>query len=194
MSRYLFISPHCDDHEISCGGTIAKLVENGHKVFVDALSWCGNDKLILEYENATLKLGADLFKPGGFTVREFDSKRLADYFYVIKNSYDFVFTTSPLDRHDDHRKVGEQARRIFNGNLVNYMCPFNGDLSPNYFVELSEQHIQKKIEALKCYKSQSHRSYMSEEFIRSWAIVNGLRAGVKYAESFKIERFINIGT
>jgi LmbE family N-acetylglucosaminyl deacetylase len=70
------------------------------------------------------------------------------------------------------------------------MCPFNGELLPNYFVEISEQHLEKKIQALACYKSQSHRAYMDPEFIRSQAIYNGIKCGKKYAEAFRIEKMI----
>lgn len=34
MNKILIIAPHCDDEILGCGGTMAKLAQNGHEVFV----------------------------------------------------------------------------------------------------------------------------------------------------------------
>ena len=38
--RVLVLAPHTDDAEFGCGGTIAKMVESGSKVFIAAFSAC----------------------------------------------------------------------------------------------------------------------------------------------------------
>jgi N-acetylglucosamine malate deacetylase 1 len=193
MSRYLFLSAHCDDHEISCGGTIQKLKEQGHDVFCQALSWCNNTYLQDEFDNSHDVLGIPATDRRVYEheVRKFNPQLVGDFFYNIRDYYDYVFTHSVNDRHDDHRIVGEQARRVLNCNLITFMSPYNGDLCPNYFVDLDMDHIQTKIKAIHCYKSQMHRKYMTHDAIVCQSIANGIRSGsLKHAEAFKVERLI----
>jgi hypothetical protein len=49
--------------------------------------------------------------------------------------------------------------------------------------------VLKKIEALNCYKSQSHRDYVNPEFVRGFAIARGVQVKVKYAEAFEVIRW-----
>lgn len=189
--KYLFLSSHTDDSELCCGGTIAKLVQEGHSVSHISVSYCGIPDLVTEFEKANRILGA-----GGYahqhTCREFLNEHvsISKLLYACIPHYEFVFTHSIYDRHSDHKVVAEQSMRIFNCNLATYIGPWNGQENPNYFVELSEEHLQKKIQALSCYKSQSHRTYMSPEFIRAQAIYNGIKCNRKYAEAFRIEKLI----
>src|SRR5688572_17234899 len=117
MSKYLFIGAHTDDPDLSCGGTMIKLISEGHIVHNMALSMCGDVRLWQELENACSVLGVTN-SLHNFTVREFHNHRvkLAEFFHAIKNDYDFVFTHSVLDKHLDHRVVGEESKRIFNCN------------------------------------------------------------------------------
>ena len=58
------------------------------------------------------------------------------------------------------------------------------------FMNLEENHIKAKLKALNEYKSQKHRNYANEEFIRSLARTRGVQIGTKYAETFEIIRWI----
>jgi LmbE family N-acetylglucosaminyl deacetylase len=191
MSKYLFISGHCDDTDLSCGGYMIKLSEQGHQVHNMALSMCGKVELWNEFEESCsiMNIKGTLHN---FTVREFNDYRdkMANFFYELNQEYDFVISHSTKCKHLDHRTVGEESVRVFSKNLLTYIQPWNGAHDENYFVELSAQQLDKKIEALACYKSQAHRPYLSADFIRSWAIYNGVRCGKKFAESFRCERFI----
>lgn len=119
-----------------------------------------------------------------------DPQRLADFFYSIRNNYDIVFTHSVNDKHPVHKMVAEASLRIFNQSLITYIGPWNGDESANYFVELTEEQLEKKIQAIACYKSQAHRPYMCPDFIRSWAVYNGMKCQKKYAEGFRVHRLV----
>jgi LmbE family N-acetylglucosaminyl deacetylase len=183
------------DEELSFAGTIIKLLEK-HEVTYLAISSCGSEDLKNEWNRSCEIMSITKKLTTSIKVREFDAKKqdIANFMHLIRDDFDFVFTHSEKCRHDDHKTVGEQSKRIFNGNLLTYIQPWNAPEDANYFVELSESQLQKKIDALKCYKSQSHRTYMSEDFIRSWAVYNGIRCGKKYAEAFQIQKLINIGT
>ena len=51
-------------------------------------------------------------------------------------------------------------------------------------------NVEKKVEALGCYKSQASKSYASAEFIISLARTRGAQIGEKYAETFEVIRWI----
>lgn len=188
--KYLFIGAHTDE-EICFAGTMAKLAEEGHHVQFLPMSWCGVEDLKDECLASSKILGIHLWV-NNFIVREFhkDANLVADYFYGLKE-YDFIFTHSKNDIHPDHRTIGEESKRIFSQNLITYIGPWNGNENPNYFVEISGAQLEKKLHALACYKSQTHRPYMNPDFIRAQAIYNGVKCGKRYAEAFRIERLIN---
>jgi LmbE family N-acetylglucosaminyl deacetylase len=55
---------------------------------------------------------------------------------------------------------------------------------------LEERHIEAKLRALAEYKSQAHRNYANEEFIRGLARTRGVQISARYAETFEILRWI----
>jgi N-acetylglucosamine malate deacetylase 1 len=179
------------DEELSFAGTMIKLLEK-HEVTYLAISSCGSEDLKNEWDRSCEIMGVTKKLTTSIKVREFDAKKqdIANFMHLIRDDFDFIFTHSEKCRHDDHKTVGEQSKRIFNGNLLTYIQPWNGQHEENYFVELSEEHLQKKIDALACYKSQAHRPYMDPEFIRAQARVNGIKCGKLYAEAFKVHKLI----
>jgi LmbE family N-acetylglucosaminyl deacetylase len=190
---HLFIVSHVDDAELSCGGVIQKLNLKGEHVKVYSLSYIYNTQdLSGEFIDSMECLGVKSFQYFNAETRRFNvhQNRINEVIYEKTRLYDNIYTHSLNDRHPDHRIVAEQVRRVHNGNLFTFLCPWNGQHDENKFVEISEQQLEKKIEALRCYKSQSHRAYMSEDFIRSQAIYNGVKCGKKYAEAFRIEKMI----
>ena len=65
IKKVLILAPHTDDGEFGCGGTIAKLIEEGCEVYYMAFSVCEQsvpygfkeDELERELMNATRELG-----------------------------------------------------------------------------------------------------------------------------------------
>ena len=78
--RVLILAPHTDDGEFGCGGTIAKLIEEGHEVYYAAFSACQqsvlpqfpSDILITEVKAATKILG---IKPENLILFDFAPKK-----------------------------------------------------------------------------------------------------------------------
>jgi LmbE family N-acetylglucosaminyl deacetylase len=207
ISRVLVLAPHTDDGEFGCGGTIAKLVESGVEVHYVAFSACEqsvlpqfpSDILITEVAEATKVLGIKkehlhLLK---YDVRTFNYNRQAILDDIIKFKKqinpDLVFIPSLNDIHQDHATIANEAVRAFKFiNILSYEMPWNNfSFSTTSFFILDEGHIKTKIEALKKYKSQEHRSYASEDFIRSLASVRGVQVGKLYAEVFEVIRLIS---
>ena len=207
IKKVLVLAPHTDDGEFGCGATIVKLIESGVEVHYIAFSACEqsvlpsfpSDILITEVKEATKVLGIKtenlhLLK---YDVRTFNFNRQAILDDIIKFrnkiNPDLVFIPSVNDIHQDHSTIANEAIRAFKFcNILCYEMPWNNCIfETTSFMLLSEEHINIKIEALKKYKSQEHRSYANEEFIRSLAIVRGVQVGQRYAEVFEVIRLIN---
>jgi len=206
FKKIVVISPHTDDGELGCGGSIAKFVEEGKEVFYIALSKCeksiptGLPKDILkkEVEKATAELGIKrenllLFD---FEVRDFPNQRQAilDTLLEIKKKIkpDLVFTPSSYDIHQDHKVTREETLRAFKqSTILGYEQPWNNiSFNTDAFIPLQENHVQKKIKALQCYESQKNRKYLNENFIRSLATTRGVQINVDYAEALEVVRWI----
>ena len=203
--KVLVLAPHTDDGELGCGGTIARFLEEGKEVFYVAFSTCEKsvpegfpkDILTKEVKEATTQLGIkseNLFIMD-FEVRIFPQQRqeILDVMIKLRQKLnpDLVLIPSPKDVHQDHKTIADEAIRAFKkSNILGYEVPWN-DLSieNNFFVGLEEKHINKKIEALKAYKSQYGRSYVTDDFIRSLSIVRGVQSKSKYAETFEMIRW-----
>lgn len=206
FKRVLVLAPHTDDGEFGCGGTIAKLSEQGSQVFYAAFSACEQsvlpqfpkDILITEVKAATKQID---IKPENlilfnYEVRTFNFRRqeILDNIISLRNDIkpDLIFMPSLNDIHQDHLTIAQEGLRAFKfNNILCYEVPWN-NLSFNTicFSVLDENQISKKIKALEEYKSQAHRSYANEEFIRSLARVRGVQVNEQYAEVFDVLRFI----
>jgi LmbE family N-acetylglucosaminyl deacetylase len=204
--KILVLAPHTDDGELGCGATITKLIENNNDVYYAAFSACKQsvlkdfpeDILVTEVKAATNILGIKsknliLFD---FQVRTFNFHRqeILDTLIKLKNEInpDIIFIPSVNDLHQDHSTIANEAIRAFkNCTILSYEVPWNNvSFYTGCFVILEEKHLNKKIQAIHEYKSQSHRGYINEEFIRSLATVRGVQVGVRYAETFDVVRLI----
>lgn len=200
------LAPHTDDGEFGCGGTIAKLTESGAEVFYAAFSACQQsvlpdfppDILITEVKEATEVLGVKsenliLFD---YEVRTFNFHRqeILDDILKLKNDInpDIVFMPTINDIHQDHFTISNEGMRAFKwSTLLCYELPWNNfNFMTGCFVNLSEENVNKKLEALSKYRSQAHRPYANAEFIKSLARVRGVQAGKEFAETFEIVRLL----
>jgi LmbE family N-acetylglucosaminyl deacetylase len=88
--------------------------------------------------------------------------------------------------------LAQEAVRVFKfSTLLCYELPWNNfDFRTTLFYCLEEKHVEEKMRALACYKSQAHREYMKPEFIKSLAKVRGVQAGVPLAEVFEVVRMV----
>jgi N-acetylglucosamine malate deacetylase 1 len=205
----LVLSPHTDDGELGCGGSIAKFVAEGKNVYYAAFSLCSkslppglpDDILAHECKKATSILGipADNITLFDFEVRNFPTVRqeiLEELVMLNKNIRpDLVFIPSSTDIHQDHGVIHTEALRAFkHSSLLGYELPWNhSQFNSTYFINLPEYFILQKAEALKAYQSQAHRNYMKEDFIRSLAKVRGVQAqsDSEFAEAFEVYKMIS---
>ena len=200
------LSPHTDDGELGAGGTISKLIESGANVYYFAFSTAeksvpkGFKKNVLKTEviNATTKLG--IKKENviiyNYEVRKLNYARQEILEDLIKHKDrlkpDLVLMPSLADVHQDHATIAQEGLRAFkNSTILGYELIWNNlTFNTTSFVNLDEKHIQQKCDALKEYKSQAKRNYMSEDFIFSLAKIRGVQISMKFAESFEVIRWL----
>ncbi|MBK6833042.1 MAG: PIG-L family deacetylase [Bacteroidetes bacterium] len=204
--KVLVLAPHTDDGEFGCGGTIAKFIEEGIDVYYAAFSACQqsvlkefpSDILITEVKAATKKLG---IKPENlilfdYDVRTFNFRRqdILDDLIKLRTDInpDLVFMPALNDIHQDHQTIANEGLRAFKFcSIFCYEVPWNNfSFNTSTFILLDEKHVQSKVDALNEYKSQAHRTYANEEFIRSLARTRGVQIGSRYAETFDLVRWI----
>ncbi len=205
-NKILLLSPHTDDGELGCGGTVAKLIEQGKEVFYVAFSACEQsvlpqfpkDILITEVKAATSTLGIreDHLILKRFDVRTFNYHRqeILDILIQLREEIkpDTVLIPSLNDIHQDHKTIAEEALRAFKFiNVLSYELPWNNlNFNTCAFEVLEENHVKTKVEALKKYQSQAHRPYANEEFLRSQVTMRGVQVSRKYAEVFEVIRTV----
>lgn len=208
FERVLILAPHTDDGEFGCGGTIAKFAEMGTTIYYVAFSACElsvpselpKDTLITEVKAATQILGIPrehlILKKYGVRTFSFHRQEILQDMIDLREqiSPDIVFMPSLNDIHQDHQTIAQEGLRAFKfSTIMCYEMPWNNlNFNTTVFNHLSEEHIQKKIEAMRQYKSQRKRPYSNEEFIRSLARTRGVQVSTHYAETFEVLR-INIG-
>lgn len=200
------LAPHTDDGELGAGATIAKLIEEGAIVYYFAFSTAetsvpkGFPKDILKREvmNATAKLGIEKENVivYNYEVRKLGYARQEILEDLIKRrkllAPDLVLMPSLNDIHQDHSTIAQEGLRAFkNTTILGYELIWNNlTFDTTSFVKLKAKYIQAKCDALKEYKSQGSREYMSEEFIFALARTRGVQIGSKYAESFEVIRWV----
>jgi LmbE family N-acetylglucosaminyl deacetylase len=202
--KVMVLAPHTDDGEFGCGGSIARLIEEGKEVFYVAFSICEEsvpeglpkDILQTELEAATKVLGLAPENVISFRypVRKFNYVRqeiLEDIIKLRKEiSPDLIFIPSLNDIHQDHKTIAEEGVRAFKNNtLLSYELLWNViSFEHTCFVHLKEEHVNLKIKAVQAYESQNFRVYSSDDFLKSQARMRGMQVGGQYAEVFEVVR------
>ncbi|MFM1792716.1 MAG: hypothetical protein RLZZ252_1070 [Bacteroidota bacterium] len=203
----LLLSPHTDDAELGCGASIAKFIRQGKKVYYAAFSACEQsvlpqfpkDILIHEVQEATSELGIkseDLFL-FRYEVRTFNYKRqeILDDLIRLREQLkpDTVLMPCLHDIHQDHKTLAEEGLRAFKFcNVFCYELPWNNlNFNTAAFEVVEEEDALCKVKALNRYKSQAHRSYANEEFLRSQLRMRGVQVSRRYAEAFEVIRMIS---
>ena len=105
---------------------------------------------------------------------------------------ELIFVPASDDCHQDHQVISEEGIRAFKHvSILGYEMQWNNlSFNTRSFIRLEDKYLEKKVEALKEYNSQAHRTYLNENFIKSLATTRGVQIGVQYAEAFEVIRWI----
>jgi N-acetylglucosamine malate deacetylase 1 len=204
--RALVLAPHTDDGEFGCGGTMARLVESGAEVRYVAFSTASRslppgfpaETLAHEVRAATAALGIpeEHLTVHDFEVRTFPTARqdILEILVALNGELrpDLVLMPSLGDIHQDHETIAREGLRAFKRTTVlGYEIPWNCfSFRQQAYVCLEERHVDAKVAALSCYRSQQHRNYANEEYIRNVARTRGIESGREAAEVFEVYRWI----
>lgn len=119
---------------------------------------------------------------------------------------DIIFTHFPYDVNDDHQQVSkacQAAFRLFQRreeikpvetlyfmeilSSTEWVLPVNGNsFNPDIFIEVGEELIDIKIDALSQYRGvmRKYPHSRSKEVLKGIAAYRGAQAGLEYAEAF----------
>ena len=204
--KVLAIAPHTDDGELGCGGTMARLAEDGAEIRYVAFSIATRslppgfapDTLAREARAANAELGID---EGQVTTHDFEVRTFPDHRQEILEvmielwsswTPDLVLMPSLKDIHQDHQVVAAEGLRAFKRTTVlGYEIPWNNfNFDYQLYVALEERHIERKVNALMQYESQQHRNYANPEYIRNLARTRGINIDRDFAEVFEVYRVV----
>jgi LmbE family N-acetylglucosaminyl deacetylase len=207
--KVLVLSPHTDDAELGCGGSIIKFSEDGDEIFWVVFSSAEEslpsglpgDTLKNEYLQVMEEIGLtpDNYKLFDYKVRNLPMKRqeiLEELIHIRKDFLpDIVLGPSLNDFHQDHQVVANEMIRAFktNASILCYELPWNHvSFDTQLFIKLKKEHLTKKCRILKKYRSQiiTGKKYFSREFIFGLAKTRGIQCNSEYAESFEVIRWI----
>jgi N-acetylglucosamine malate deacetylase 1 len=207
LNKILALSPHTDDAELGAGGTISRFLEEGKEVYYVAFSGCETvvpegmerDTLRKECKRSVVTLGIPHTRMTilDYQVRTFPENRqsILDQLIKFRNMFkpELVLVPSSLDLHQDHGVIYMEALRAFKkeATIWGYEQPWsNVSFKTDVFVKLTQEHVEKKIRALKEYKSQCEKRYMDEKNIRALVNTRGAQLDLPYAEAFELVRLI----
>jgi LmbE family N-acetylglucosaminyl deacetylase len=210
MDKILILSPHTDDAELGCGGSIIRFIESGKEILWMVFSTAEESvpdhlpKDILKNEFmdvvTKLKIPESNVIVKDFKVRYLHEKRqdILELLISIRHSFkpDLVIGPSLNDFHQDHTIVANEMVRAFKStaSIISYELPWNHlSFNTQFFMKLNSFQIEGKIDILNSYHSQieKERSYFSKEFIEGLARIRGVQISSEFAEAFEVIRWIN---
>ena len=205
----LVFCAHSDDQIIGVGGSLAKYANEGYNIHTYLMSYgekshphiqkniIANTR-IKEAEKADKIIGGKGINCFGCTEGKFQEsiENLQIKERIIKeinlHKPDKIFTHSIDDPLPDHTATFKVIKEItdkinFKGNVYSFeiwnLFSARDRKKPRLVVDISET-FNKKIKALKCFKSQKVALFtlLPASYVR--AIINGMSYNTKYAEAF----------
>ena len=194
FERVLALSPHTDDVELGAGGTVARLVEEGAEVRLIAFSL--GDAGHNEPNAAAEVLGIEASPAAGLLpTRRFNDHRqsILEVLTGERKAFnpDLVLCPSSFDFHQDHEVIRAEALRAFRTcTILGYELPWScRGFDAQCLAGLSNEHLQRKVSAVRCYQSQADKSYTN--ILYELAVVRGMQGGrTQYAEAFEVIRWV----
>lgn len=207
--KILVIGAHYDDIELSCGGTVAKFIKEGHEVYINVVTtsdYTSYDSTVLrdkyssrrEGVNGLLMLGV---KENNIRNLGLETKRVLFEVDLIENinrsidtiKPDLVITHHPYaESHQDHVNtamcVMSASRRC---NAIWVWEPYYPSklstipFRPMKYIDISD-YLEIKIRSLKEHKSQWKKYSYWKDLVKSLARLRGIEIQKRYAETFEI--------
>jgi LmbE family N-acetylglucosaminyl deacetylase len=205
----LVVTAHHDDLELGCGGTIAKMRDNQHRVVSLVLTnseYIGPNKIIIRAKEAAQKEAAIAsqilddelisFDEDALDIPVSDDNIVKILNVIDKYNIDTVFTHWHGDTHPPHKRVHimvlhacRHIPRVL-GFAVNWYIGEQA-FSPNFFVSIEESQWERKIQALRCYETEFERAGKTWlEYMNVQTLHYGIQIGAKRAEGFVAYKYL----
>ena len=202
-NKVLCLSPHPDDVEYSMMGTIMKYCETSFSVICMTK---GGTKCLYNpstisrlvevneaWEKADLNNVVIYFSDCDFFEDKDRDPGWVNYIeneFIKDNNYDCILIPTRDDSMFEHRFVnglGATLTRHLPISLIEYRTPSTlNSWQPNLFVDI-DKFYNKKIEALKCFRSQQNKSYFTRSALDMFHInFQCGKKGINIVEQFKI--------
>ena len=199
--RVLFLGAHPDDIELGCGALLHHIAKHTDVLCVTLSDNQKNPDLQnvkKEHLESMSVLGIPKEKIvlGPFITRVFHDSRqeILEYFLKLRREFhpDLIFVHSKQDVHQDHLTMTDEALRAFRGITVLGFDVVRSSYGffPHFLVEVTEEDVQKKIEALSKYETYRDRYYFNSDLTRSIMVRHGALAERPFAEGFDILRIV----
>ena len=197
----LFLGAHPDDIELGCGALLHH-VANQTEVLCVTLS--DNQKnpslknVVKELYESMAVLGVPKEKVivQEFITRKFPDMRqeILEYLLELRREFkpEIVFTHTRQDIHQDHNVATEEALRAYRGiTVLGYdVVRSSYGFFPHFLVEVTEEDVEKKLEALSKYGTYHDKYYFDPALLRATMIRHGALAEHPFAEGFDILRVV----
>ncbi len=181
----LAFGAHPDDVELTCGGTLIKLIDQNHKIGVIALTQgeagtLGNASTrAMEFKKAANVMGLSIHKmldiPDSNIISN-QENRIKVISEIRKYRPKIVFAPYWKDRHPDHERASVLIREAaflsgiqkLETNQASHRpyrviyYPSRIEFQPSFIVDITECHA-RKLNAIKAYKSQFQLELDQEE-------------------------------
>jgi LmbE family N-acetylglucosaminyl deacetylase len=212
----LAISSHPDDVEIGAGGFICRLIKSCKANVHFAIMTYGVQQRYKEEKYPTDQRSHEAIEAGKILLN-IKNDSIINHFHfagyedckleglghdlikyiealIVSLKPDIILTHAPNDLHADHRIVHHatlSAARDFHGTILFYYAPSTkpDSFKPSFFVELSEQEMEKKTLSLEAHISQREKDFMTsrtvERITEAWAAFHRMKEDTKL-EAFEL--------
>lgn len=202
FQRILAVGAHPDDVEYACLGFLIKHIAADQHIYVGSLGSRFNGSAGVERISETTSALASL-QCKSFTIREkfgIDPSEFNEIFVELEElidvkNPDLILVHSPNDSHQEHNllyQITIAAARRKPLSILRYGVVSNtSKFSPDYFLQIDEDVLDKKIQSLSYHISQADKFYMDPVFIRyvhhrPYAALHDF----EYCEAYEIERIM----
>lgn len=209
MENVLIVGAHFDDAELGAGGTAAKLVSEGKKVYkitlTDNVTNFKQKSINVSYESSLSDSARACKELGVIEITDFIPEQCNKLKYsteimqrlekiIFNLKIDTIFFHNDRDMNQDHIEAskicltaGRHCKNILEYQSNGYVL----DMAyyPTYFVDISK-FIDKKKKSLGCYSDEHNRFNRLFETCIERNHIWGYANEVEYAEGFKVVKFL----
>ncbi|HEX6352599.1 PIG-L family deacetylase [Actinophytocola sp.] len=222
MNRLLVVAAHGDDETLGAGGTIARLADEGVTIGLCVLtnddgSRAGVRKGVTNrgsaIETAAKILGIERVQVNEFGDNRLDTVGQLELNRVVEREVrdfepDAMFTTALSDLSHDHQLVSRAARvagrsgrsgvreirafEVRSATDTGEAAGISPGFRPNYWETLDEDHLERKLSALRAYGEELEEwpNPRSVRAVRALAEYRGSQVAVPLAEAFELIRIV----